>query len=247
MNNLIALTSREWKAFWYSPIAYVVGACFLLLQGFIFWLLLTALNDPLADPSWIISQAFFGTFFYWMIALAIPPLLTMRTLSEEKRTGTMEVLLSAPVTDWQGVGAKFLGAWLAYGALWAMTIIYFLVLGRLTALDWGPILTGYLGTMLLGGVFIAIGVLASSLTRNQIIAAVLGFVLMLLVFATSFVGFFVTDPSSKRMIEYFSILDHVRDFARGIVDTRPLVCYASLIVIALFLAVRAIASPRWRA
>mgnify|MGYP001618689966 FL=1 len=125
MRNILTLTSREWKAFWYSPVAYVVGACFLVFQGFVFWLLLATLNDPMADPSWTIGRAFFGTFFFWIVLLVIAPALTMRTFSEEKRTGTVEVLLSAPVTDWQVTCGKFLGAWLSYGALWALTLAFF--------------------------------------------------------------------------------------------------------------------------
>lgn len=248
MTNLLALTSREWKAFWYSPIAYVVGAFFLLLQGWVFWLLVAVLNDPRVDPSWKMSQFFFGgTFFYWLSVLMMAPLLTMRTFSEEKRTGTLEILLTAPVSDWQVVLSKFLGALLSYCALWGITIVYFFILRRYAVLDWGPIVTGYLGTWLLGGVLIAVGLLASSLTRNQVIAAVIGFVVMLLLFSVGFLDIFIKDPQSSKVIEYLSLLNHFRDFSKGIVDTRPVVFYLSLTAIALFLTVRTIASPRWRA
>ncbi len=247
MHNVIALTSREWKAFWYSPIAYVVGAFFLLLQGWVFWLLVAILNDPRVDPSWKMSQFFFGgTFFYWLSVLMMAPLLTMRTFSEEKRTGTLELLLTAPVSDWQVVLSKFLGALLSYCALWAATVIYFLILRRYTALDWGPIITGYLGTWLLGGVLIAVGLLASSVTRNQVIAAVIGFVVMLLLFSVGFLDIFIKDPESSKVIAYLSLLNHFRDFSKGIIDSRPIVFYLSITAIALFLTVRAIASPRWR-
>ena len=114
MNNLIALTLRELRAFWYSPVAYVVGALFLILQGFVFWLLVSVLNDPSAQISFSIGQAFFGpTFFYLSSVLITIPFLTMRTFSEENRTGSIELLLTAPVTDLQVVIAKFLGAWVA--------------------------------------------------------------------------------------------------------------------------------------
>ncbi|MBI4354063.1 MAG: ABC transporter permease [Candidatus Omnitrophica bacterium] len=247
MRNLIALTSREWKAFWYSPIAYVVGGFFLIMQGWVFWLLMAVLNDPRVDPSWRMSQFFFGgTFFYWLAMLVMAPVLTMRTFSEEKRTGTMELLLTAPVSDLQVVVSKFLGAWLSYSALWMSTAIYFFVLRRYTPLDWGPILTGYAGTLLLGAVLIAVGCWASSLTRNQVIAAVVGFVVMLLLFSVGFLETFIRDPETRRLITYLALLEHFQDFSKGVVDTRPIAFYLSLVVAALFLTVRTIGHPRWR-
>lgn len=247
MRNLWALTVREWKAFWYSPVAYGVGAFFLLIQGWVFWLLMAVLNDPRVDPSWRMSQFFFGgTLFYWLAVLMLAPLLTMRAFSEEKRTGTLEVLMSAPVTDTQVVLAKFLGAWSSYAALWALTSIYFVVLRAYTRLDWGPILTGYLATMLVGGLLIAIGILASSLTRNQVVAAVMGFALMLVLFSVGFLDAFISDPESRKLITYYSVLEHVRQAAKGIVDTRPLVLYASGIAGVLFLTIRILSTPRWR-
>ena len=247
MSNLLALTSREWKAFWYSPVAYVVGAFFLLLQGWVFWLLVAVLNDPRVDPSWKISQFFFGgTFFFWLSVLMLCPLLTMRTFSEEKRTGTIEMLLSAPVTDAQVVLAKFLGAWLSYCILWGVTGVFFVILRLYTRLDWGPILTSYLGTWLLGAVLIAVGCLASSFTRNQVIAAVVGFVVMLLLFSVGLLDIFITDPESRKLVQYLSLLEHFRDFSKGIVDSRPAVFYLSATASALFLTIRTVANPRWR-
>ena len=247
MRNLFALTARELKAFWYSPIAYVVGALFLLMQGVIFWLLLLVLNDPRVDPAITMAQFFFsGTFFFWFFVLVIPPLLTMRSFSEEKRTGTIEFLLTAPVTDAQVVLAKFLGAWLNYALLWSFTVAFFVVLRTLTTFDWGPVLSGYLGTWLLGGVLIALGVLASSLTRNQVIAAVLAFVATLLMFSIGILDVFVRDPETTKIIKYLSLIDHLQDFSKGIIDTRPVIFYLSGTAICLFLTGRVIGNPRWR-
>ena len=249
MQNLWTLTVRELKAFWYSPIAYVVGALFLLMQGGVFSLLVAVLNDPRIDPSWArMSQLFFGgTFFYWFAVLVMPSLLTMRTFSEEKRTGTIEFLLTAPVRDIQVVLAKFLGAWLAYVQLWACTVIYFFVLRSFMAFDWSPVVTGFLGTWLLGGSLIAFGVLASSITRNQVIAALLSFVATMIFFSLGMLDVFIRDPKTTEMIRYLSFIEHMRDFSRGIFDTRPAVLYLSLTVIALFLTGRTISNPRWRA
>ena len=247
MNNLIALTSRELKAFWYSPLAYVVGALFLLLQGWVFWLLVAVLNDPRVDPSWTMAQFFFGgTFFFWFSVLIVAPLLTMRTFSEEKRTGTIEFLLTAPVTDMQVVVAKFLGAWIAYILLWASTVVFFLLMRTVTKFDWGPVFTGYLGTWLLGGALIALGVLASSLTRNQVIAAVLSFVALLLLFSIGILDVFIKDPQASKLVHYFSLMDHLRDFSKGILDTRPITFYLCVTAICLFLTGRVISNPRWR-
>jgi len=247
MNNLLALTSRELKAFWYSPIAYVVGALFLFLQGWIFWLLVAVLADARVDPSWTMAQFFFGgTFFFWFSVLLVAPLLTMRTFSEEKRTGTIEFLLTAPVTDTQVVLAKFLGAWIAYVLLWLFTLVFFVMLRRFTPFDWGPVIAGYVGTGLLGAVLISVGLLASSLTRNQVIAAILAFVAILLLFSLGILDVFVRDPEASKWLRYLSLLEHLRDFARGILDTRPMAFYLSLTAICLFLTGRVIASPRWR-
>jgi ABC-2 type transport system permease protein len=247
MKNLIALTIRELKAFWYSPIAYVVGGVFLLLQGFVFGTLVAALNDPRIDPRLTMAQVFFGgSFWFWFAVLITTPLLTMRTFSEEKRTGTIEFLLTAPVTDTQVVLAKFLGAWKAYIMLWLLTLPLFVLLRALTPFDWGPVLTGYLGTALLGGMLIGVGVLASSLTRNQVIAAVLSFVALLLLFSIGVFEFFVQDPESRELIRYLSLTEHLRDFSKGMVDTRPVVFYLSGTAISLFLTGRILHSPRWR-
>ncbi len=247
MSVLAALTAREWKAFWCSPVAYVVGAFFLLMQGWVFWMLIVVLNDPRVDPSWKLSEFFFGgTLFYWFSVLMLAPLLTMRTFSEEKRTGTIEVLLTAPVTDTQVVLAKFLGAWLCYCALWAVTAVYFVLLRTQTPLDWGPVFTGYLGTWLLGGVLIAAGTLTSSFTRNQVIAAVASFVLIILLFSLGFLNAFVTDPDGRKWVQYLSLLDHFQDFSKGVLDSRPFVFYLSLIALSLFLTGRTVGSSRWR-
>lgn len=247
MSNLITLTQRELKSLWYSPIGASVGALFLLLQGWVFWLLLAVLNDPRVDPSWTMAQFYFGgTFFYWLAALITAPLLTMRTFSEERRSGTLEVLLTTPVTNTQVVLAKFFGAWLFYNILWAATVVFFLLLGRIASFDWGPILTGYIGTWLLGAVLMAIGVFASSLTRNQVVAALISFVLLVLLFSFGIMDALIHDAESRKLIRYFSLSDHLSSFGKGILDTRPIVFYLSLTAIFLFLTGRVVGSPRWR-
>ena len=247
MSTLLALTARELKAFWCSPIAYVVGALFLLLEGWTFWLLVAVLNDPRVDPSWTMAQFFFGgTFFFWFAVLIVAPLLTMRAFSEEKRTGSIEFLLTAPVTDIQVVLSKFLGAWLAYVLLWVFTLPCFLLMRTFTTFDWAPIITGYVGTWLAGAALISLGVLASSLTRNQVIAAVLSFVVLMLLFSVGILDAFIKDPETSTLIRYCSLIDHLRDFSKGILDTRPVIFYVTFTAICLFLTGRVINNPRWR-
>ena len=218
-----------------------------MLPGWVFWLLVTVLNDPRVDPSFTVSQFIFGgTFFFWFSVLMMTPLLTMRAFSEEKRTGSIELLLTAPVTDAQVVLSKFLGAWLSYILMWAFTVVFFIVMQRWAAIDWGATLIGYVGVWLLGGVLMSFGILASSLTRNQVIAAVFSFVAIMLLFSVGILDAFVKDPETSQIIRYLSLLDHLQDFSRGILDTRPLVFYLSLTSIGLFLTGRIIGSPRWR-
>ncbi len=247
MSNFLALTGRELKAFWYSSIAYVVGSLFLLLQGWTFWLLLAVMNDLRSDPAVTMAQYFFGgSFFYWLAVLMMAPLLTMRSFSEEKRTGSIELLLTAPVTDTQVVLSKFFGAWLAYLMCWACTLALFGLLRLHTTFDWAPVLLGYLGTALLGAVLIAAGIFASSLTRNQVVAALLSTVLILLLFSVGILDIFIRDPETSKIIRYLSLIEHLQDFSKGILDTRPIVFYASAASICLFLTGRVISNPRWR-
>jgi ABC-2 type transport system permease protein len=247
MTNLLALTGRELRSLFYSPIAYVVGALFLFLQGVVFTLLLGLLNDQHVDPHLTLSQFYFGpTFFYTISALIAAPLLTMRAFSEEKRTGSIELLLSAPVTDTQVVLSKFLATWVAYCLLWSCTIVFFIALQGIAPFDWGPVATGYLGTFLLGAVLVSIGLLASSLTRNQIIAAVLSLVVILLLFFIGILDYFVTDEDTREVIQYLSLLSHLDDFSKGIIDTRPVAFYGTATAICLLLTGRIIGSPRWR-
>lgn len=247
MKNIGPLFSREIRSLIYSPLAYACGTLFMLLQGVVFWILLTAMNDPRFSATASVSQVFFGgTLFYWITVLILIPLLTMRTFSEEKRSGSIEFLLTAPVTEAEVVIAKFLGAWAFYCALWAVSLSLFGVLQFRIGLDWGAILCGYLGTCLLGGALIALGIFASNLTRNQLIAALLSFVMMLLLFSLSFFDVFIADQATSQFLQQLSLIEHLTNFARGFIDTRPIVFYGSLIAIFLFLTERLLTQPRWR-
>lgn len=247
MSNLTTLILRELRVYFYSPIAYIVLAATLLMNGWTFWILANALNTPEFQLTGGVMQFFFGgTFFFWFSLLLITPVLTMRLLSEEKRSGSIELLMTAPVTDLEVVLGKFLASWIFFILIWVPTLLYVLILKSYAPVDLGPIFSGYLGTFLVGGLFLSVGLLASAMTSNQIIAAVVSFVILLFLFSVGVLDLFLTDPVSKKIITHLSVLDQFGNFAKGILDTRHLVYYGSFIILNLFLSVRILESRRWR-
>lgn len=247
MSNLLTLISREIRAYFYSPIAYIVMAVSLLINGWTFWILANALNNPQLQLTGNVMQFFFGgTFFFWFSLLLLTSTLTMRLLSEEKRTGSIELLMTAPVTDLEVVLGKFLASWFFFILMWVPTFFYIWILRRYVPIDLGPIFCGYAGTFLVAGLFLSVGLFASSLTSNQIIASITSFGILLLIFSVGVLDLFLTDPVSKKVISYISVLDHFSDFGKGILDTRRLVYYISFTILNLFFAVRTLESRRWK-
>jgi ABC-2 type transport system permease protein len=172
-------------------------------------------------------------------------------MAEEKRSGTIEMLMTAPVTDFEVVLSKWLGAVCLYSLMWGVTGLYVVILrqfsGGTTELDLGPVASGYLGVLLIGQFLIAVGVLASSLTKNQVVAALLSFVVVFcLLFVVYWMGFLFPGGTIGSFFKAVSPFQHMEDFARGIVDMRPLILYASGSALALFLATRAVESRKWR-
>jgi ABC-2 type transport system permease protein len=172
-------------------------------------------------------------------------MITMRTYSEEKRSGTIELLLTAPLTDLQIIMGKFLGAMALYAAMLAVTFVHMAVLYAFGRPEWIPIATGYLGMLLMGGCFISIGLLISSLTKNQIVAGMITFAVFLLLWVINWIGSF-TGPTTQAVLDYLSITNHLDDFTRGILDTTHLVYYLSFIAFGLFLTARSVDTERWR-
>ncbi|MBX5489741.1 MAG: ABC transporter permease subunit [Chloroflexi bacterium] len=236
MRNIWAIARRELYAYFTSPIAYVIGALFLLISGFLFSLILNLSSEATMRPL-------FGNLS--VIFLFAVPFLTMRLLAEEARTGTLELLLTAPVRDSQLVLGKFLGALLLVLAILACTAIYPIILLLAGNPDRGPILAGYLGIILQAAAFLAIGLFASSLTQNQIIAAMLTFVILLLLWLSDALGNY-TGGRIGDLFRFLSITRHLDEFPRGIIDTRHIVYFLSAIVVALFLTVQSVQSRRWR-
>ena len=236
MANVWAIARRELYSYFVSPVAYVVGALFLLISGFLFSIILGVSNEATMRPL-------FGNFA--VIFLFIVPALTMRLLAEEQRTGTLELLLTAPVRDWELVLGKFLGVFLLLLAMLAVTLVYPAILVLAGNPDRGPVLAGYLGVILQGAAFLAVGLFASSLTQNQIIAALLAFVILLILWLADALGQFTTGRIGD-LFRFLSITRHFDEFPRGVIDTRNVIYFLSVIAAALFFTVLSVHSRRWR-
>jgi ABC-2 type transport system permease protein len=169
----------------------------------------------------------------------------MRTYSEEKRSGTMELLLTAPVTDLEIILGKFLGAMGLFAAMLAVSLVHVGVLFWKGNPEPLPVLTTYVGLLLMGGCFISLGLLISSFTRNQIVAGMITFAAFLMLWVINWIASFV-NPTAQAILNYLSITDHLDDFTRGVIDTRHLVYYISFITFSLFLTARSVDTERWR-
>lgn len=258
MKRLPTLTKREFTAFFYSPVAYIVMALFLLLNGYIFsWAL-----SVTKEASMRYSLGFINFFL-----LFLAPLLTMRLISEEKRAGTIEVLRTAPITDSEIVFSKFLGAMGFYLVLLIPTLAYagVFVLYQGNP-DFGSVKASYLGLVLMGTAFISIGLWASSLTKNQIVAALIAFVILLLftigssdvmdaiidkVFdsfgsSSAFAKFLEQSREGcKAALKYSSFQEHFETFRKGLIDTKDVVFYLSVTIFFLFLTVKSVEKEKW--
>jgi ABC-2 type transport system permease protein len=242
MRKLFAIVGREWRAYFLSPLAYVILTAYMFLNGLIFSRIVAFLSLPGGARDRFLSLMFTNTFF-WIFTLFIVPILTMRLLAEERRSGTLEVLLTSPVSEATVVLGKFLGALGFFLVVWSPSLVFILYLRTQTSVDLGAVASGYLGIALLGAYFLSIGMFASALTKNQILAAIVTFAILIPIFS---VGLFESgsDPGRQSFIGYLNIWDHMDEFARGVVDTRRLVYYLSGTAFFLLLASTILASKK---
>ncbi len=247
MRNFLTLYRRELSALYFTPTGYIVMCVFLGVLGWVFWLLVRILNLPqfvkLGED--VFSIMFGGTFFYWIVLAAVSSALTMRLFAEERRSGTIEVLMTAPVTDVQVVLSKYFAALTFLLLLWVPTVVYVIILGRYATVDSGVVFCGYAGTALLCGALTAVGLLISSFTRSQFAAFVVSFVLILMLFSLSFMQN-VVSPFWREVYQYTSILEQFKEFPRGVLDSRSLVYFITLTVFLLFCTVKSVESHKWR-
>lgn len=245
------LARRELAAYFLSPVSYLVLTLFLVVEGYSFWLF-TELLSGRDTPHGAVLQYFFGgTFLYWLFVMFLVSVITMRLVAEERRSGTLEPLLTAPVDEWEVVLGKFLGALGFWAALWLPTLLYVVVLRAYAppgaAPDPGPIASGYLGTLLIGASSLALGLLASTVTRNQILAAVLCFATLAMLLLVGALGdALVRSGPWSAVLQHINLFRHMEDFGRGIVDSRHVVYHLGLAALALFAATRALAAQRGR-
>ena len=250
MTNVLAIAGKELRSYFASPIAYVVIGFFALMFGFFFYSLLLYFDRQslqAAGQAVNVNEQFLRPVFLnaTVIFLFVLPLVTMRTYSEEKRSGTIELLLTAPLTDLQIILGKFLGAMGLYAAMLAITLVHVGLLFVFGNPEWRPVVTTYLGLLLMGGCFISIGLFISSLTKNQIVAGMITFGVFLMLWVINWIASFV-NPTAQAILNYLSITDHLDDFTRGVIDTRHLVYYISFITFSLFLTARSVDTERWR-
>jgi len=238
MVNIPVITKRELSAYFLSPIAYVVLTGFALAHGLLFSLFLAPTIDPTNTAQWAFGLPL------WLLIVAVP-LLTMRLLSEETANGTIETLMTAPVTEIEVVLGKFVGALVFVVVLFAPILVEVVYLSSLGPVDPGPVLSGFLGLILLSALFIAIGLLCSAVTRMQVAAGIVSFVMLL---GSYFLWTLSRDAetSVSAALRYISPPWHYISFTKGIVDTRDLAYFGVTTAVFLFLTVKALELRKWR-
>ena len=244
MSGFLAILGRELRAYFYSPLAYVILAFFLFLNGHFFMEIVRFLADPRFPGGIAPLEAFFQNT--WLFLLFITPMLTMRLLAEERRSGTIEALLTAPVSELQVVLGKYFAALLFYLFLWLPTLVYVAAIAHHSTVDWGPVASGYLSVLAVGALFIAVGVFGSSFTKNQVVAGVVTFSLLLVLLTL----FFVIDRTAggiwQDILGYVNIFEHLDELGKGIVDSRRLVYYLTTAALVLFFSARILEAKKWR-
>jgi len=243
-NNTLILTWREIESTFYSPLSYIVLTMFLLLNGFSFYI---AVPDVQGNVSDAVRQFLGLNPIFWVSSLFIPPVITMRLLAEEKKSGTIELLMTAPVSEVQVVLAKYLGAMTFYLFLWTPSLLYIIIIKRYGGIpDNGVIITSYSGIFLLGSVLVALGLFTSSFSNNQVVAAVTALIVNMLLFFVPMISLVVRWESARRVLDQLWVWKHFREtFTKGLLDSFHLVFYVGLTAFSLFLAVRVLEARKW--
>ncbi len=235
--KILAIMKKELHSFFFSPIAYIVFASFLLIVGYLFWIVLVTSKMATLEP--LLYNASF-------VLLLVSPVLTMRLVSEERKAKTMELLLTSPITPFQIIAGKFLACFVLYLSLIVLTFQYPMLLGQYsTEFDMGPVYSGYIGLILLSCAFISVGLFASTITENQIVAAMISFGTLLLFWIFGWAKN-VFENSFGQMLGNLSIFDRYSEFLRGIVDSGNVIFFLAFTMIWLFIATRVLESERWR-
>jgi ABC-2 type transport system permease protein len=236
MSAATTVAKREIKTYFNSPVAYIVVTVFMLIAGYLYW-----------SQLFLEKQAELRYYFTLtpLIFTFIIPAITMRLIAEEKGSGTLEMLITMPVRDWEVVLGKFLAGMAMLAAVIGMTVFYAVTLSLLGPLDRGPALTGYLGLLLMGGAYISIGVMASSLTRNQIVAFILAFAISFALFIFGQVNQYAPEWIAP-VLAFLSMGNHFESLSRGVIDSRDVIYYVSVMVVSLVIATVSLESRKWK-
>jgi ABC-2 type transport system permease protein len=255
MSNIWILCRKELKSYFSSPIAYGLMAFFALICGYFFYAataifvlrstdpMMAGRGMPMDLNEWIVRPVFMNVS---VIGLFIIPMITMRLFAEEKKSGTIELLATSPITDIQIILGKWLAAVILYAGILLISAVDLAILFLYGQPDWKPILVAYLGLLLQGACLLAIGTFISTTTRNQIIAGVATFAICLLLWVLDWVTAYDTSNTGK-VISYLSVMGHFENFAKGVLDSKDIIFYVSAIFFGLFLTARSLESLRWRA
>jgi ABC-2 type transport system permease protein len=254
LRNISAIAGKELRSFYSSPVAWVMLGLFAAIFGYFFGSALTYFarasmagqmggGPQKANVNLEMIRPLLSNTT--VLILFLLPMITMRTYSEEKRSGTIELLLTSPLKDVEIILGKFLGAMGMYLGLLAVTAAYMGIVFWAGNPAIKPLLSGYLGLVLFGGGFVAMGLFISSLTSNQMVAGAASFVVFLLFWIISWLGESM-GPSMASIMSYLSITEHFDDFGKGIIDTKHIIYYLSFIALGLFLATKSVDSDRWR-
>ena len=254
MRNIIAIVQKELKSYFASPIGYIILGLFSLLYGWFYVTILAyfvrqsmQMGQFQGPQAMNVNQMMIRPLMQnlTIVMLFVLPMFTMRTYSEEKRSGTIELLLTSPLTDFEIIMGKFLGAMALVGLMLAVSMFHIGLLFAFGRPEWKPIVTGYIGLALLGGCFVSVRLFISSLTKNQVVSGMLTFSVFLMLWIITWIGSAI-GPMGERLTNYLSIIDHLDDFTKGVIDTTHLIYYLSFIGFGLFLTAKSVDSERWR-
>lgn len=250
MRSFWILARREFTAYWTSPIAYVVLAMFLVLCGFFFFAETSQFLSWMqrsggrgVDVNQQLIRGYLSTVS--VIVLFLLPLVTMRLLAEERRQGTLEVLLTTPAPEASLVLGKFAAALGLYVVMLLVPMAHVALLFLFGRPEWGPVATGFLGLFLTGGVYLAVGIFFSSVTQNQVVAAVTAFTAFLVLWLCQLLGT-VSSGRVAEVLAYVSLAGHFDNFGRGVLDTSDVVFYLSWIAAGLYGSVESVRAARWK-
>ncbi len=246
---------KEMRLYFTSPIAWVILTTFLLIAGYFFYNIfafytlasLQSAMNPAMGRDLNVTDSVLRPLFsnLSVILLLLMPLLTMRLFAEERRGGTIELLLTYPVRDGAVLIGKYLAALVLYAIMLSFTLLYPAMVAYFTRLEWGPLATGYLGLLLMGATFLAIGVFASSLTENQIVASITTFGILLLLWVIGWSADYAGGGWGK-LLAHLSLIEHFESFGRGVLDTKDVIYYLDVSIVALFLTLRSLEARRWK-